>query len=233
MLEDLLLERNYHQVVYLGDGKGDFCPCSRLGPSDSILARQTYPDGSACALLKLLLDSGGPITASRQCPSTKGPALQGTPIKSDGRSPPWPMGKAAKHTEAGDGSRGEQPAGSLPEQDDGGLNSQGKAKRHKAEQKAEQQKVPDVPLSQHSQPSDTGVGSLGTAGLDIDRCQAGKDDNNSDATNCTEGTQLPLPPLVDRDGAAGSCRSSASVYSWTTADEAAEMLHALLHHVLG
>ena len=66
MLEDLLLERNYQQVVYLGDGKGDYCPCTRLGPKDCVLARQSYPDGSPCALFKLLADGGAAMKDSRQ-----------------------------------------------------------------------------------------------------------------------------------------------------------------------
>ncbi|KAK9814809.1 hypothetical protein WJX72_011889 [[Myrmecia] bisecta] len=54
VLEKLLLEQTYSRVVYLGDGGGDFCPCTRLGPDDVILARTAYPDGSACSLLRLL-----------------------------------------------------------------------------------------------------------------------------------------------------------------------------------
>ena len=62
-MEDLLLQRNYQRVVYLGDGRGDFCPCTKLGPSDHVLARQHYPDGTACALPQLLAEQGGPSQA--------------------------------------------------------------------------------------------------------------------------------------------------------------------------
>lgn len=60
-MEELLLEQNYQRVVYLGDGRGDFCPCTRLGPDDYILARQHYPDGSSCALLPLLVQQGATV----------------------------------------------------------------------------------------------------------------------------------------------------------------------------
>ena len=60
-MEELLLEQNYQRVVYLGDGRGDFCPCTRLGPNDYILARQRYPDGSSCALLPLLVQQGATV----------------------------------------------------------------------------------------------------------------------------------------------------------------------------
>lgn len=231
VLEDLLLERNYYQVVYLGDGKGDYCPCTRLGPSDCILARHSYPDGSACALLKLLADSGAPITISRQCLSTMGIALQGLPFGSRRQGPLWPMGKAAEHTEAGSKYRGEQPGVGIPKQDTGGFDSQGRTKRHKGD-KAEQRKAHDDHVSRHSQAHDTDLGNSSTASIDDNRCEGGKDDTKHDATHCTEETQMPLPPLREKDGAAGTCRGFASVYSWTSALEVAKMLRALLHPVL-
>lgn len=58
VVEELLLQRNYQRGVYLGDGRGDFCPCTKLGPRDHILARQQYPDGTACALPQLLAQQG-------------------------------------------------------------------------------------------------------------------------------------------------------------------------------
>lgn len=39
ILERLLLEGSYTHVVYIGDGRNDLCPCTRLGPGDAILAR--------------------------------------------------------------------------------------------------------------------------------------------------------------------------------------------------
>ena len=64
VMEDLLLHRNYHRVIYLGDGRGDYCPCTRLGPNDHILARQNYPDGTACSLHKLIAGQGVPVKDS-------------------------------------------------------------------------------------------------------------------------------------------------------------------------
>ena len=79
VLEDLLLQRNYQQVVYLGDGRGDHCPCTRLGPNDSILARCNYPDGTPCALLQLLADQGAALQEYPQGLSTVGPGQEPTP----------------------------------------------------------------------------------------------------------------------------------------------------------
>jgi hypothetical protein len=39
ILEGLLMQSVYDRVIYVGDGRNDFCPCTRLGPSDHILAR--------------------------------------------------------------------------------------------------------------------------------------------------------------------------------------------------
>lgn len=59
-------------MVYLGDGRGDYCPCTKLGPDDCILARQSYPDKRACALPKLLADQGAAIKDSAQYISSIG-----------------------------------------------------------------------------------------------------------------------------------------------------------------
>lgn len=67
VMEELLLEHNYHQLIYLGDGRGDHCPCTRTGPNDHILARQQYPDGSTCSLLKLLTEHAVTIKDCRLC----------------------------------------------------------------------------------------------------------------------------------------------------------------------
>lgn len=61
MLEGLLLRKNYGQVVYIGDGRGDFCPCTRLGPGDLILSRSSYPDATPCSLTRLLAAEGAII----------------------------------------------------------------------------------------------------------------------------------------------------------------------------
>lgn len=47
VIERILLQRNYTKVVYLGDGAGDFCPSTRLGPHDSVLSRELYPTGDS------------------------------------------------------------------------------------------------------------------------------------------------------------------------------------------
>lgn len=54
ILEQVLLAEQYQYVVYLGDARGDFCPCTRLGPTDAVLARTAYPDGRPASLLPLL-----------------------------------------------------------------------------------------------------------------------------------------------------------------------------------
>lgn len=50
--------------MYLGDGRGDLCPCTRLGPTDVILARTHYPDGKAASLLQLLAAESASIRAA-------------------------------------------------------------------------------------------------------------------------------------------------------------------------
>ena len=50
------------RIVYIGDGRGDFCPTSRLlagldgaGSAEAVvLAREAYPDGTPCALWVML-----------------------------------------------------------------------------------------------------------------------------------------------------------------------------------
>lgn len=61
VMERLLLQHNYSQVIYLGDGAGDFCPCTRLGSQDIVLARQRYPSGAECALLRMAAREGWPM----------------------------------------------------------------------------------------------------------------------------------------------------------------------------
>jgi hypothetical protein len=45
VLEEILMRHVYSKVIYLGDGLGDFCPCTRLGAADFVLARENYPTG--------------------------------------------------------------------------------------------------------------------------------------------------------------------------------------------
>ena len=61
VMERLLLQQNYSRVIYLGDGAGDFCPCTRLGSQDMVLARQRYPSGAECALLRMAAQEGWPM----------------------------------------------------------------------------------------------------------------------------------------------------------------------------
>lgn len=42
MIEELLLKERRDCVVYVGDGGGDYCPCTKLGSMDVILARSSY-----------------------------------------------------------------------------------------------------------------------------------------------------------------------------------------------
>ncbi len=44
--------------------RGDFCPCTRLGPTDAILARSNYPDGCPASLLQLLAAESADIRAA-------------------------------------------------------------------------------------------------------------------------------------------------------------------------
>jgi len=68
VLEGFLLENNYEMVAYVGDGQGDFCACTRLGPRDLIFARTAYPGDPPenCALLKMLKSNGAAIISDEQ-----------------------------------------------------------------------------------------------------------------------------------------------------------------------
>lgn len=70
ILERVLLAEQPTRVVYLGDGRGDFCACTRLGPCDAILARSAYPDGRPAALLRLLAAESAGIQAATGPQST-------------------------------------------------------------------------------------------------------------------------------------------------------------------
>ncbi|EIE23797.1 hypothetical protein COCSUDRAFT_41939 [Coccomyxa subellipsoidea C-169] len=63
VMERLLLQQNYSRVVYLGDGPGDFCPSTRLGPRDFVLSREFYPTGAPCSLLRLARAESARVTA--------------------------------------------------------------------------------------------------------------------------------------------------------------------------
>ncbi len=107
VLEELLLQRNYQHVIYLGDGKGDYCPCSRLGPNDHILARQNYPDGSDCSLLKLLEQQGALVKDSRQnvsqaaTPPRDGRKVHDSEERSAQKLAPYKESSGAQHGSGG------------------------------------------------------------------------------------------------------------------------------------
>lgn len=44
VLDAVLKRQQYDRVVYLGDGSGDFCPCTRLHHPDIVCARLHYPN---------------------------------------------------------------------------------------------------------------------------------------------------------------------------------------------
>eukprot|EP00246_Nothoceros_aenigmaticus_P000731 TRINITY_DN10960_c0_g1_i1.p1 TRINITY_DN10960_c0_g1~~TRINITY_DN10960_c0_g1_i1.p1 ORF type:complete len:102 (-),score=12.63 TRINITY_DN10960_c0_g1_i1:28-333(-) len=55
MILDSIKSQTTKQVVYLGDGRGDFCPTLRLSNQDHVLARSGFPLSTlldACATVK-------------------------------------------------------------------------------------------------------------------------------------------------------------------------------------
>lgn len=56
---DMLREHNV-RVIYIGDGRGDYCPATRLTASDVVLARRS--DGKAYGLWEKLQE--GPVAAA-------------------------------------------------------------------------------------------------------------------------------------------------------------------------
>ena len=225
VLEDLLLQQNYRQVVYLGDGKGDYCPCTRLGRNDCILARQSYPDGSPCALAKLLADQGLPIKDPLHCLSLAGAAQKDASIQ-DSLQHLLPVAPDKHHT-AADSKRKEHPA-ETAQQDT--VEKQGTPKRQKGkgikQTWGQECCKGSHPLQQsgHKQPD--------AADTDSDKCQdtiarAGASITHQDAP-CTD--DLPLPPTISNSGIElGKSRAFAFVYTWVKAAEAAAMLHALMN----
>ncbi|CAD7702428.1 unnamed protein product [Ostreobium quekettii] len=76
ILDGLLSSSQYAMAAYVGDGRGDYCSCTRLGPRDLIFARTTYPPKPVhppapesdapkaprpCPLLAALKSNGGQI----------------------------------------------------------------------------------------------------------------------------------------------------------------------------
>ncbi|TMW65808.1 hypothetical protein Poli38472_003573 [Pythium oligandrum] len=54
ILDGIRAKTAFDRVVYVGDGKGDFCPALRLTSNDVVLARIIDPDGKPCELLRRL-----------------------------------------------------------------------------------------------------------------------------------------------------------------------------------
>lgn len=221
VLEDFLLQHNYQQVVYLGDGKGDYCPFTRLGPSDCILARQRYPDGSGCALPKLLADQGAAIKDTLQCLSSEGAPRRAASTEQNLQCP-FPMAPEAQHTSAAMRCR-EQAAGAAHKNSG---ETQGAAKRHKGH---DTEHTWGQGFCSSSQPVQAQISSEQpqAAEIDTDKCQDTVDSSTNQAAPCHDTLPLPSSSLRNQTDA-NKCRTFASVYTWSEAAEAAAMLHVLL-----
>ena len=211
VLEELLLEQNYERVVYLGDGGGDYCPCSRLGPNDHILARQSYPDGSDCSLLKLLAEQGAPIkdSSSRLHHSPLGTSCQDSgQLPHLLESPAHISGQNSAASSLGNPSQKSN------------ADDVDAAKYHNASDSYETvQSSGLVPLSDGAAQAPTEVGQHDTLSSFQ---QLGR--QGSKATN----------PIHAKSGIVYSVsRTPASVHSWNSAPEAAELIQHLLQQTPG
>ncbi len=182
VIEELLLRHNYRQVVYLGDGRGDYCPCTRLGPNDHIMARQNYPDGSECSLLRLLTEQGLPIQYCRQCLSSSQ-----KPVGNDWPAA-WSTGKASTQGKEAFASMGESS---------------------------------DVSVAKSSQEPQSDAGDVDDA-----RCQ-GIHTMNDESAGTEQQSVLPSLP-VDEEAKDSLQQQHASVYSWSAAADAANLIQLLL-----
>lgn len=220
VLEDLLLQHNYQQVVYLGDGRGDYCPCTRLGPNDCILARQSYPDGSPCALAKLLADQGASIKDALRCLSVAGAAQKATSSK-DSLKHLLPVAPDKQHTVAAAKCR-EQPSDTTQRDTS---ETQGAFKRHKGQRIEQTWGQGTADTSQQHQP---GGEQLHAADIDSEKCQDTLDASTThEDAPCSD--DLPMPPTIrNSETELNKSRAFASVYTWSEAAEAAAMLHVLV-----
>lgn len=75
VLDELMVEADCERVVYLGDGAGDFCPCTKLRPCDYAVARECYPTGVHHAYL-IPCTAGLRLCLISTCSSTLLPILQ-------------------------------------------------------------------------------------------------------------------------------------------------------------
>ena len=72
MLDALRL--GYDRVVYIGDGGGDFCPCTRLLASDVAFARRRYPKSDKVAPLLAKIQKSGRFIIEQQNRLPQGPS---------------------------------------------------------------------------------------------------------------------------------------------------------------
>ncbi|TMW65807.1 hypothetical protein Poli38472_003572 [Pythium oligandrum] len=63
ILDDLRNNSPVDRIIYVGDGKGDFCPALRLTSRDTILARANDEDGKSYGLLERLVEYSGQVQA--------------------------------------------------------------------------------------------------------------------------------------------------------------------------
>lgn len=183
MIEELLLQHNYCQIVYLGDGRGDYCPCTRLGPNDHILARQNYPDGTECSLLQLLTEQGVP---SKDCRQRLSPS----------------------HMPVGDDSLA------------AGLT--GEASKQETEAFANTTETSDVSFAKSGQQQQ----QTDAADVDGARCQ-GTHAADDQSLETEQQSRLSSLPLGDKTKHSLQWQH-ASVYSWSAAVDAANLIQLLL-----
>ncbi|DBA70351.1 TPA: hypothetical protein ACH3X2_011772 [Trebouxia sp. C0005] len=183
VIEELLLQHNYCQIVYLGDGRGDYCPCTRLGPNDHILARQNYPDGTECSLLQLLTEQGVP---SKDCRQRLSPS----------------------HMPVGDDSLA------------AGLT--GEASKQETEAFANTTETSDVSFAKSGQQQQ----QTDAADVDGARCQ-GTHAADDQSLETEQQSRLSSLPLGDKTKHSLQWQH-ASVYSWSAAVDAANLIQLLL-----
>ncbi|CAL5221062.1 g3185 [Coccomyxa viridis] len=76
VLDNLLAGPRYDRIVYLGDGSGDFCPCTRLRAGDYAVVRECYPTGKQCPLFRKAQMAGAHMVG---CFDSASPSLASLP----------------------------------------------------------------------------------------------------------------------------------------------------------
>lgn len=207
VLEELLLEQNYERVVYLGDGGGDYCPCSRLGPNDHILARQSYPDGSDCSLLKLLAEQGAPIKDSSS---------------------------RLRHTPLGTSC---QDSGQIPHLLESLAHISGQSSAASSQGDPSQKSSADDVDTDASDSNET-VQSSGLLPSSDGAAQAPAEVGQHDTLSSfqqlgRQGSKATNPTHAKSGSVYSVSRTPASVHSWNSAPEAAELIQHLLQQTPG